>query len=133
MKKINQFLYCATTHPDAIVTYQYSNMILSLHRNASHLSETNSRSRAGGYFFIYSDSPDPPNNGAILNIAQITKIVISSAAESKLFALNINFKESIPALHALKEMEHKQPPTPMQTNNTTQHTLTQSSRINIAT
>ena len=61
----------------------------------------------------------PPNNGATITIAQIIKAVMSSAAEAELGALFINCQEAIPASHARKAMGHKQPPTPMQTDNTT--------------
>jgi hypothetical protein len=46
---------------------------------------------------------------------------MSSAAEAKLDALYINAREAIPMQHLLKEMGHKQPPTPIQTNNSTAH------------
>ena len=66
-----------------------------------------------------NNSAVPPNNGAVLTVAQIVKAVMSSAAEAELGALFINCREAIPARHALEEMGHKQPPTPMQTDNTT--------------
>ena len=66
-----------------------------------------------------ADSADPPNNGAVLTIAQIIKNIMSSAAEAELGALFINCREAVPARHTLEEMGHKQPPTPMQTDNTT--------------
>ena len=66
-----------------------------------------------------NDDAIPSNNGAILTVSQIIKAVMSSAAEAELGALFINCREAIPARHALKIMGHKQPPTPIQTNNTT--------------
>ena len=107
------------THPDAIVAYRASNMVLVGNSDASYLSESKARSRAGGHFFMSDNSSNPPNNGAVLTIAQIIKNVMSSAAEAELGALFINCREDIPARHALLEMGHPQPPTPMQTNNTT--------------
>ncbi len=44
---------------------------------------------------------------------------MSSAAEAELGALYINAREAIPIRHLLKEMGHKQPPTPIQTDNST--------------
>ena len=46
---------------------------------------------------------------------------MSSATEAELGALFINCREAIPARHALRAMGHEQPPTLMQTNNTTTH------------
>ena len=65
------------------------------------------------------DEKIPPNNGAVLNIAQIIKNVMTSAADAEIGALYINTRQAIPAKYQLEEMGHKQPPTPVQTDNTT--------------
>ena len=65
------------------------------------------------------DSVVPPNNGSVLTMSQIIKAVMSAAAEAELGALFINCREAIPARHALETMGQKQPPTPIQTGNTT--------------
>jgi hypothetical protein len=114
-----QFLNNAATHPDAILTYRRSDMVLVVHSDASYLSEPKACSRAGGHFFLSSDKADPIDNGAVLNIAALIKAVMSSAAEAELGALYINACEAVPQHHTLEEMGHKQPPTPIQTNNTT--------------
>ena len=57
--KIHQFLDYAMTHPNAIITYCTSNMILAIHSDASYLSETKARSRAGGHFFLSENDPFP--------------------------------------------------------------------------
>ena len=87
MKKCKMFLDYAATHPDAIITYRSSDMVLAVHSDAAYLVEPKARSRAGGHFFMSKDSPIPPNNGAVLNIAQIIKSVMTSAAEAELGAL----------------------------------------------
>ena len=119
MKNVHQFLDYAATHPDAIITFHSSKMVLAGHSDASYLSESKARSRVGGHFFLSNNSSDPPNNGAVLTVAQIIKAVMSSAAEAELGALYINCREAIPARHALIAMGHPQPPTPIQTDNTT--------------
>ena len=119
MQKVKQLLDYATTHPDAIITYQASNMILAIHSDASYLSESKARSRAGGHFFLSNDSEFPQNNGAVLTIAQIIKAVMSLAAEAELGALYINSRAAIPQRHLLEEMGHPQPPTPIQIDNST--------------
>ena len=121
MTLAKQFLDYAATHPDAIITYHASDMVLSAHSNASYLSESKERSRAGGQFFMSNNSPIPYNNVAVVTIYQIIKAVMSSAAEAKLGDLFINCREAIPERHALKAMGHEQPPMPMQTDNTTAH------------
>ena len=119
MKKFTQFLDYSASHPDAIITYNSSNMVLAGHSDASDIPETKSRSRAGGHFFMSTNAAIPLNNGAVITIAQMIKVVMYSASEAKLGALFINFREAIPACHALEEMGHKQLPTSMQTDNTT--------------
>jgi hypothetical protein len=59
----------------------------------------------------------PANNGAVINILQIIRAVMSSAAEAELGALFINAKTVISMHHMLEELGHPQPPTPMQTDN----------------
>ncbi len=66
MTNIKQFLDYATTHPNAIITYHASNMVLTAHSDASYLSEANAQSRAGGHFFMSNDTPRPPNDNGVL-------------------------------------------------------------------
>ena len=40
MENVKQLLDYAATHPDAIITYSVSNMVLAGHSYASYLSET---------------------------------------------------------------------------------------------
>jgi hypothetical protein len=118
MIKVKQFLDYAFTHPNAIATYQTSDMILTAHSDASYLSEANAHSQAGGHFFMSSNTPCPHNNGVVLTIAQIIKAVMSLAAKAEIGALYINCLEAVPACHTLEFLGHPQPPTPIQTNNT---------------
>jgi hypothetical protein len=92
MQTCLQFLDYAALQEDAIVTYRASNMKLAIHSNASYLSEPKSQSRAGGHIFMAGMEEIPINNGAVLNILQIIKAVMSSAAEAKLGTLFINAK-----------------------------------------
>jgi hypothetical protein len=61
----------------------------------------------------------PLNNGPFSSILQITKAVLSLAAEAKVGALFINCCEVVLARHVLKFLGHPQLPTPMQMDNTT--------------
>ena len=58
MKRVKQFLDYMYTHPDAKIRYRASDMILNIHSDASYLSATKARSRAGGYFFLGSIPQD---------------------------------------------------------------------------
>ena len=94
-------------------------MVLAAQSDVSYLSKTKSQSRAGGYFFMASNIAFPENNGAVHTVAQIIKTVMSSAAEAELRVLYINCREVIPQRNLLKAMGHSQPPTPIQTDNST--------------
>jgi len=119
MANIKLVLDYGASHQDAILTYQASDMVLVVHSDASYLSKPKARSRAGGHFFVSSDVTNPHNNGAVLNIAQLIKAVMSSAAEAELGALYINAREAVPMRQLFTEMGHIQPRTPIQTDNST--------------
>ena len=65
-----------------------------------------------------NNNDDPPNNGAVLNIAQIIQAVMTSACEAEIGAMYINGRKAVPMRNILKELGHPQPRTPMQTDNT---------------
>ena len=119
MTRARQFLDYVASQEDAILTFSASEMVLAGHSDASYLSEPNARSRAGGHLFLSNHAQHPPNNGAILNVAQIIKNVMSSAAEAELAALYIVAKECVYIRLILEEMGHRQPATPLQTDNAT--------------
>jgi hypothetical protein len=77
------------------------------------------RSRAGGHHFLSENVANPSNNGAIYNEASIIKLVMSSAAEAEIGALYINARKGVEECNILEEMGHLQPPTPVQTDNST--------------
>jgi hypothetical protein len=118
-----QFLDFMATQEDAVLTYRASNMVLAIHSDASYLSEPKSRSRAGGHMFMAGKDKIPINNGAVLNILQIIRAVMSSAAEAELGALFINAKTAVSMRQTLIKLGHPQPRTPIQTDNATAHAL----------
>ena len=105
MHKIKQLLDYAATHLEAAVNYRSINRVLVAHSDASYLSDTKSRSRAGGHFFRARDNAVPENNGAVHTVTQIIKTVMSSAAEVELGALYFNCREAIPEWHLLEAMD----------------------------
>lgn len=59
-------------------------------------------------------------NGSFINgMFNCTSAVLTSAAEAELGALYINARKAVYIRQILKEMGHKQPPTPMQIDNST--------------
>ena len=90
MKKVMTFLDYAASQEEAVIIYYASDMVLACHSDACYLSEPGARSRARGYFFLSSNAAMPANNGAVLNIYQIIKTVMTSAAEAEIDAMYIN-------------------------------------------
>jgi uncharacterized protein YaaQ len=119
MERVKQFLEYAATQEPAVLTFRRSGMVLAIHSDAGYLNEPNARSRAGGHFFLSEDVEDPPNNGAIHNNAEIIKAVMSSAAEAEIGSAYQNARKGVEIRNILQEMGHKQPPTPMQIDNST--------------
>ncbi len=121
MKCVNQFLDYMWTHPDAIIQYCASDMILNVHSDASYLSAPKACSRAGGYFFLGSipqDGDPIEQNGALHITCAIVKLVAASTAEAELGALFLNVQEA-KVLSLIAELGHPQTQTPIHIDNTT--------------
>jgi hypothetical protein len=65
----------------------------------------------------------PINNGAVFNILQIIRAVMSLAAEAELGTFFINTKMAVSMQCTLEEMGHPQTCTPIQTKHLTAHAL----------
>ena len=111
----------AATYPDAVLTYCKIDMVLAVHIDASYLSKPEARSLAGGNFPLFNDSPIPANNGMVLNIARLIKVVMYSAAEAEMGAIFLNTREAISAQITLIKRGYPQGKTPIQTDNSTAH------------
>lgn len=120
LQHLTQFLDYSSTYPDATVRFSASPMILTVHSDASYLSESHARSRAGGIFYL-SGPHDPvtpvPTNGAVHITSVILKHVMSSAAEAELAALFYIAQDACSIRVTLEELGHPQPPTAIQTDN----------------
>ncbi len=89
----------------------------------SPMSKPKACSQAGGHMFMAGQEEIPTINGMVLNILQIIRAVMSSAAEAKLGVLFINAKTAVSMHRTLKELVHPQMWTLIQTNNSTAHAL----------
>ena len=113
--------YCST-YPEAVLTYVNSDMVLHIHTNASFLSEPKAKSRVGGYFFI-SNNTNPSqaahHNAPVHVICQILKNVLVSASEAEYCGMFENAQTGVIFRALLHKLGHKQPLTPIRTDNTT--------------
>ncbi len=117
MRQTLQLLDYLATQEDAVLSYHTSDMVLAVHSNASYLSKPKAHSRAGGHFFLSSNTTVPPNNGAVLNIAHIIKNIMSLATKAELAGIYIMAHKAVYISLILKVLGHKQPTMPLQTNN----------------
>ena len=124
LNALTQLLDYAASHPDATIRYTRSGMVLHIHSDASYLSETEARSRAGGFFFLSENTnpsdktaPPPPVNGAIHIVSTIMGNVMSSATEAEVGALFHNAQDACSIRTTLEFLGHPQPATPIQTDN----------------
>ena len=85
MVAVKHLLQYAASWPDAEVCFHASQMRLIIHSDASYLSESKSRSRAGGICFLSNqgDSVDASINGAIDVISIIIPSVVAAASEAE--------------------------------------------------
>ena len=110
--------YCAT-YPNNGIKYRSSDMVLCGHSDAGFNNERGSRSRAGAHTLLSEDDNFPRWNGPVLTIAQIMKYILTSAAEAETAALFLTAKEMVALRNTLEEMGWKQPPSPLQCDNST--------------
>ena len=103
----HQFLdYCAT-HPASTIRYHASDIVLKLHSDSSYLIAVGAHSCQGSHFFLGNKSDPDILNGAILHLAAIMKMVLSSATKAEFGALFHNTKEATPLRTTLEELGHR--------------------------
>eukprot|EP01034_Spumella_vulgaris_P028684 gene28684-35585_t len=117
---VSHLLQYAASWPDATIVYHASGMQLALHSDASYLSETHSRSRAGGIHFLTDlDKLNDPSaiNGAIDCISTIIPSVVASAFEAEYAAMYINATTAEGIRTTLCDLGYPQGATPLVSDN----------------
>ncbi len=109
LEKLRHMLDYLATHPDTIVRFYASEMILNIHSDASYLSEPGGKSHAAGDFFLGwlpRDGAPICLNGTFFTLCTILKFVVASAAEAELGTLFLNMREGRIFCLALEELGH---------------------------
>jgi hypothetical protein len=88
IKRVSHLLNYAASHPNNCIIYEASDMILTSQSDASHQSVKNSRSKAGGVFYL-ANKGDPPtkNNGLLGVYSKIIPVVCAAASDAEYAAL----------------------------------------------
>jgi hypothetical protein len=118
---VDRFLQYAATYPSTSIIFKPSDMRLFVHSDASYLSETKSRSRAGGFFFLGNNGESGYDslNGGLGSLSQIIPMVVSSAAESEYAALFIVAQKACIFQNILNDLGYPQVATEIWCDNTT--------------
>ena len=80
------------------------------------------RNRAGG-FHCLSNAKGTKLDGSLAGMAKIMKNSCSGTAEAEIAALFMNATHAVPLINTLNEFGHKQPATPIWTDNSTAHSI----------
>ena len=128
-KACDHLLDYLATHPDVIIRYYASDMILYIIADAAYLVLPRARSRCAGLFLLgnrsSTDPPQPQTNGPVHVLCKTLRSVQASASEAETGGLFVTAQEAIPIITALTEMGHPQPSTgtPLETDNSTAHDI----------
>ena len=124
LDKCKMLLHFCASHPNASIRYTASDMILHIDTDASYLVLPGAKSRIAGYYYLAQHpplhgTPTPTMNGAIHVECRTLKHVVASAAEAETGGLFANSQLALPIRQSLHALGHKQPPTPLKTDNST--------------
>ena len=126
------FLNYAATHPNTVIQYHASGMVLHVDSGASYLSVIKARSIVGGHHYLSSPSVNgtkppvthPLPNGPLRAVCSVMKNGMVSAVEAEVGGLFLNGQELMILRTTLEELGHQQPPTPIKTDNSTTSGIT---------
>jgi hypothetical protein len=108
----DHLLQYAATWPNATLTFYPSDMQLKISSDATHLSEPQAGSRAGGLHYLGDDAAKSQwVNGAIDILSRRINVVVSSAYEAEIGSSYLNAVESLSETRVLELLGHLQPPT----------------------
>ena len=124
---ITQFLDYAATYSHTTIHYNYSDMVLHVHSDASILCELNAKSGIGGFFFMNDQSSDPTKpstqqpklNGTLHVECRLLRHIMASATEAEIGNVFHNCQTLVLLRIILQKLGDPQPPTPTQTDKST--------------
>ena len=109
--------YCAT-YPSSTIRFFASDMILHVDSDAAYLVAPGAKSRIAGHYFL-SNLLGTLHNPPFHVICKFIKHVVTSAAEAETAGTFSNGQEIIYIRRLLHALGHPQPPTILQTDNST--------------
>ena len=122
LTKAPQIMDYVGTYPHTYIRYHASDMVLHVDSDAAYLVAPKAQSQVAGFYPLSSHptkTPHPTINGAILVECKTLRHVVSSAAEAETAALYHNAQTAVLLRTILDALNHKQPSTPVKTDNST--------------
>jgi len=116
-KDTDRLFQYASKWRKATMRIRSSDMQLQVHSDASYLSESKSRSRAGGFMYLGKCAAGEVPNAPVAYLSVIIATVVDSAAAAEYAALFINGQAATPLRQTLQALGYTQLPTPITCDN----------------
>ena len=120
--QVHMLMDYMATYPASVIRYYASDMIMHVDSDAAYLVAPGAKSRIAGYYYL-SDHPKkstfPQHNPPFHVVCKFIKHVVASAAEAETAGLFYNAQNIVFLRRILIALGHPQPPTPLQTDNST--------------
>jgi hypothetical protein len=114
---IERFLQYASRWDSNVMRIHGSNMILNVHSDASYLSETKARSRAGAFMCMGTDMHGTRPNAPVLYLSVIISTIVDSATAAEYAAAFIAAQAATSLRITLGELGYPQPATQITCDN----------------
>jgi hypothetical protein len=106
MRAITELLNYCLTHPNAVIRYTKSDMVLYVESDASYLSESKARSRYAGYHYLSSTPPRHPNLASLHTRHPHSTDPSTSCAKSCAKSYRVHPKPSSPDYSTMGRRPH---------------------------
>jgi len=120
LEKAYQVLDYLATHPNAVVQFWASDMVMNIHSDALYLNRKH-EAEHGDFFMgsIPKDGDPIKLNGAFYTLCSVLRFVVASAAEAEPGALFFNCQEGMIFKTDYEDLGHPQPKIPVHCDNAT--------------
>jgi hypothetical protein len=116
-KDTDRLFQYASRYRNAVTRIRPSDMQLNIHSDASYLSESKSRSRAGGFMYLGHCPTGGIPNAPVAYISTIISTVVDSAAAAEYAALFINAQAATALRQTLVALGYPQKASPITCDN----------------
>ena len=110
LKAAYRLLGYAKRHPDHVLSFHPSDMILRVYSDASYLNRPNSGSTAGGYHYLGTTDPAFHNGPVFCHCTRIP-VVCAAVSEAEYAGLFANAQVCVDERRILRSLGYPQPPT----------------------